>query len=265
MVLKSSIKVLVLIATFLFLSVQISALPRPTGFVSDHANVINSSDRQVIEALGREVQQKSGAEIALLTVRTIEPHASIEEFANEVFGRWGVGERGKDTGVLIVLSTDEREVRIEVGYGLEGAIPDGLAGSIMDRFMLPHFRNNDFSTGLRDGYMAVANVVANEFDFEITGAFMHSQRPAVSQTEVNPLSELLGVLVFFAIFLFLPGGRFLWLLFFLPPSRRGNFHRRSGFGSGFYGGGRGFSGGFGGGFGGFGGGFSGGGGASRRF
>ncbi|MCL2792027.1 MAG: TPM domain-containing protein [Spirochaetaceae bacterium] len=244
----------------LFLPAQSGNLPAPRGFVSDYANIINSRDRQIIEALGTEVRQKSGAEIALLTVTSIEPFSSIEEFANEVMSRWGIGQRGEDNGVLIVLSTGERRIRIEVGYGLEGAIPDGLAGSIMDNHIIPHLRNNDFSTGLRMGYVAVVAAVAREYNFEITGEALAAQRQT-GQGEAAGSYQLLGLLLFF-ILLFLRGGRSLWLLFFLPSAGR----MRRGFGSGFGGGTSGFGGGgFSGGFRGFGGGFSGGGGASRMF
>jgi uncharacterized protein len=254
----------ILIAIFIlqtiFLLAQANKLPLAAGYVSDYAGVINSSDKQIIEALGQEVKQKSGAEIAVLTVKTIEPYASIEEFSNAVFQKWGIGEKGKDNGVLIVLSTGERKLRIEVGYGLEGAITDGHAGSIMDQYMVPYFRNNDFGVGLKEGYKAVAVAVAKEYNFEITGV---SYQRDNSNDEGFYLQELFGFLGFLIIF-FLSGGRFLWLLFFIPSSRR-TFYGKRGFGSGFDGGRSGFSGGFRGGFGGFGGGFSGGGGASRRF
>jgi len=223
---------------------------------------MSSDDKYAIEALGKEVKQKSGAEIALLTVKTIEPYSSIEEYANEVMAKWGIGEKGKDNGVLIVISTGERVCRIEVGYGLEGAITDGYAGSVIDRFMIPYFTKNDFSTGLAEGYRAVTVAVAKEYNFEITGLSYRQY----NNSDLKHISfESLGSFGFFILF-FLFGGRFFWLLFFLPSIGR----TRRGFGRGFDGGSSGFGGrsgrsGFGGGFSGFGGGFSGGGGASRRF
>ncbi|MCL2480224.1 MAG: TPM domain-containing protein [Spirochaetaceae bacterium] len=260
---KAGVLITLFIMQALFLPAQSNNLPLPKGYVSDYAGIINNSDKQIIEALGIELKQKSGAEIALLTVSTIEPYSSIDEYANEVMSKWGIGEKGKDNGVLIVLSTGEGMLRIEVGYGLEGAITDGHAGSIMDKYMIPYFRNKDFSTGLKEGYSAVAVAVAKEYNFEITGV---SYRQYNNDDAGLSLYEIFGSLGFFVLF-FIFGGRFFWLFFFLPSVGR----MRRGFGKGFDGGSSGFGGGFsrgsgfGGGFSGFGGGFSGGGGASRRF
>ncbi|MCL2705859.1 MAG: TPM domain-containing protein [Spirochaetaceae bacterium] len=263
---KYSAKIALLITIFilqtLFLQAQSNNLPLPMGYASDYAGIISNDSKYAIEALGKEVKEKSGAEIAILTIKTIEPYASIEEYANEIMSKWGIGEKGKDTGVLIVLSIDEKVIRIEVGYGLEGAITDGLAGSIMDKYMIPYFRNNDFSTGLLEGYRAVSVVVAKEYNFEISGL----DGRQYNNNEANFSFEFLVSLGFF-ILISMFGGRFFWLLFFLPSFGR----TRRGFGRGFDGGSSGFGGGFsrgsgfGGGFSGFGGGFSGGGGASRRF
>jgi len=259
---KSALIITIFILQTFFLQAQSNNLPLPMGYVSDYAGIISSDDKYAIEALGEEVKQKSGAEIAILTIKTIEPYASIDEYANEVMSKWGIGEKGKDNGVLIVLSIDERVIRIEVGYGLEGAITDGHAGSIMDKYMIPYFRNNDFSTGLLEGYRAVSVTVAKEYNFEISGL----DDRQYNNNEANYSFEFFGSLGFF-ILIFLFGRRFFWLFFFLPSIGR----TRRGFGRGFDGGISGFGGGFsrgsgfGGGFSGFGGGFSGGGGASRRF
>lgn len=222
-------------------------IPSPLGFVSDYAGVISASDKQVIEAIASQVQQKSGAEIAVLTVKSFEPYGSIEEFATETTTAWGIGEKGKDNGVLIVLSTGERKTRIEVGYGLEGAIPDGLAGEIMDKYMLPFFRNNDFSSGLENGFLAVSMVVAKEYNFELEGGYIAENAKAPRKSNNN-----IGFFVFLIVFL-LTGGRIFWPLMFLSAASGAGRHR---YGSGGFGGG---------GFGGFGGGGFGGGGASRGF
>ncbi len=260
MIKNNKIKIL-FISLLLFLSFFLYAqsnIPNPEGYVTDYAGVISNSDKEIIETLGAEIKQKSGTEIAVLTVKTFEPYSSIEEFANEVFEKWGIGEKGKDNGILIVLSTGERRVRIEVGYGLEGTITDGRAGSIIDQYMIPYLKNNNFSEGLKAGYAAVSAVIASEYNFEITG--IDAQQYNKKEEGVD-LSELIGILGFLVVF-FMTGGRIFWALFFMSPSAKRNYRNR--FGSGF-GGGGGFSGGFGGGFGGFGGGSSGGGGASRGF
>lgn len=247
-----------LLLLILALPAYISAqIPKSSGFVTDLAGVINSSDKEMIEAAAAEIRDKTGAEIAVLTVKTIEPYASIEEFALETASEWGIGEKGKDNGVLIAVSTGERKLRIEVGYGLEGAIPDGLAGSIMDDYMIPYLRNNDYSSGLKTGFIAVASIVAKEYNIEIEGS---SYRESIQsmQTQRNSSGDSGGGLsIIFVLFvLFISGGRIFWPLLFLSA-----MSGRRGYGGGFgssFGRGGGFSGGFGGG--GFGGG-----GASRGF
>ncbi|MDX9801352.1 MAG: TPM domain-containing protein [Spirochaetia bacterium] len=237
-----------------FISAEI---PKSSGFVTDLSGVINSSDKEMIEAAATEVRDKTGAEIAVLTVKTIEPYGSIEEFALDTASQWGIGEKGKDNGVLIVVSTGERKLRIEVGYGLEGAIPDGLAGSIMDDYMVPYLRSNDYSSGLKTGFIAVASLVAKEYNIEIEGSSYRESLQSMQTGRNSSGSSGGGMSILFIIFiLFISGGRLFWPLIFLS-SMSGRRGYGGGFGSSF-GGGGGFSGGFGGG--GFGGG-----GASRGF
>ena len=229
---------IILVAIFLlqaiFLQAQTNVLPEPMGFVSDYAEILMDADKYAIEELATEAKQKSGAEIALLTVKTIEPYGSIEEYANEVFNKWGIGEKGKDNGVLIVLSTTERALRIEVGYGLEGAITDGHAGSIMDKYMIPYFQQNDFSAGLLEGYKAVMTAVAKEYNFEILG--FSDREYSIDEAGETPLIVKIFGLLFF-IFFFGSFGS-IWLLFIFAFF--GAF--RKGFGKGFDGGRSGFGG-----------------------
>jgi uncharacterized protein len=109
---------------------------------------MKAEDKQAVESLAASVREKTGAELALVTVMSFAPYASIEEFSTALMEAWGAGERSKDNGVLLVLAMNEREVKIEVGYGLEGAIPDSAAGRILDTVVIPAFRKDDFSGGL---------------------------------------------------------------------------------------------------------------------
>jgi len=138
-------------------------LPRPSGFVNDFAGVLKAQDALAIGSLASAVKEKTGAEMALVTVMSFEPYASsIEEFSTALMKDWGVGERGKDNGVLFILAMAERESRIEVGYGLEGAIPDSAAGRILDTTVIPAFREGDYSGGLLKGCRTIAAYVAKE-------------------------------------------------------------------------------------------------------
>ena len=96
----------------------------------------------------------------MVTVKTVAPFANVEEYAVRLFEKAGIGQRGQDNGVLIVLAVAERRVRIEVGYGLEEFIPDGFAGEVIRRAMLPAFRESRFGEGLLDGTTRVIQRVA---------------------------------------------------------------------------------------------------------
>lgn len=254
---------LAVIAPFLLLFVitttSAQRLPSPTGFVNDFAEVISDADELRITRIAESVQRATGAEIAVATVDSLGEYASIEQFSIDLADAWGVGQAGKDNGVLIVLAELERKARIEVGYGLEGALPDGLVGRIMDTSMIPYFKNDDFGTGFLKAVEGIAGVIAKEYDVELPAVSMaESEKYARSSGTSGRGSSSLITLIIFVIVFFTGGGRFLWPLLFLGGMGRSRY-TRGGFGSSSRGG-------FGGGsFGGFSGGGFGGGGASRGF
>lgn len=235
--------------------------PKPVGFVNDFAGVIAPEIERRIETVCREVKTKTGSEIAVATIETTGDE-DYNEYANKLFEAWKIGSQGKDNGVLLLQVTKDRKFRIEVGYGLEGIIPDGLAGEIRDRYVFPFFKKGQYGEGLLAGTLAVAGIIAKDAGVQITGA---QRGPAVSRraSRRNGSSGLIKLLLFALIFLFFRGGRggrgrggiLPWL--FLGSMMGGGGHRGGGFGGG--------GGGFGGGFGGFGGGMSGGGGAGGGY
>jgi uncharacterized protein len=235
-----------------------AALPDPLGAVSDFAGIMAEEDIRHIGGLASALKQKTGAELAVVTVDTIGAAASIEEYALDLFARWGIGQKGKDNGVLLLLAMKERQVKIEVGYGLEGALPDSMIGRILDRAVLPLFKEENYSGGLLLGAQALAAAVAKEQglspeDIEKLGV-SESAAGALEENRTRVETILLPIL-FIVIIIIMQIGRKRRGGFYGP----GGFGGTGGFGGGFGGGSRG------GGFGGFGGGRSGGGGASRRF
>lgn len=252
--LRYTILLLLLAAAAAGLGAQENNLPEPRGFVNDFAGVINSQTEERITRIARKLQQASGAEIAVVTVETIAPYPDIESFSIELAEKWKVGSAEEDNGLILLLAMQERQVRIEVGYGLEGAIPDGLAGEIRDESMLPYFRQGDFSQGFLKTTEAVAGLIAEEYDVDLGSVSVKESERYSGRGDSGGIP--FGLLVFIFIFFF-GGGRFFLPLFLL--SGLGGGFGRGGFGSG------GFGGGGGGGFGGFGGGGFGGGGASGDF
>jgi uncharacterized protein len=248
---KKIIIVFIISLTFIALPLFAQKLPKPVGFVNDFAGVIDESSKSQMEMLIRAVQEKTGAEIAVVAVQTIEPYGSIEEYSIDLASEWGVGKTGEDTGVVIILAMKERRLRLEVGYGLEGVIPDGLAGEIMDKSIIPSFQAGDYGGGFLKGVQAVSGIIAKEYDVDLSSYDVQESR-RYTRTGIPGL----GYLIFIIIAMLFGGGRFLWPLIFL-----GGMTRRGYYGGGFGSGGSSF----GGGFSGFGGGGFGGGGATRGF
>ncbi len=222
----------------------------PDGFVTDRAGVVDASHRQALEALLQELEQKTGAEVAVVTLKDLGGR-DIESTAVDLFKAWGIGKKGKDNGVLILVSIADRKARIEVGYGLEGVVPDGAAGSIIRDQLGPAFRAGDYGGGLVSAAGAVAGRIAADAGVTLTGL-------PDQNTDDSDRSYIPGG--YWAIFILL----FLLLnvISLLSRPRRGFWGGFWGGMGGGWGGGGGFGGGGGGGFGGFGGGGSGGGGAS---
>ncbi|MBI5191261.1 MAG: TPM domain-containing protein [Nitrospirae bacterium] len=218
--------------------------PEPKGYVSDYAGVLKPDEAAGLESYLAELEKKTTAEVAVVTVPDMDGFADVDEYANELFAAWKIGKKGQDNGVLVLLAMKEKKVRIEVGYGLEGAITDGTAGDIIRYTMAPYFKQGQFGAGLMAGAQAVSERVPPGGVQTPT----KEQQRRKGRSGSRSLLMLAALLAIFVLPLFFGGGR------------RG----RGGFGGGpFIGGfGGGFGSGGGGGFGGFGGGFSGGGGAS---
>jgi uncharacterized protein len=238
------------------------AWPKPQGYVSDFASVVDPASRDSIEAIARELREKTGAELAVVTLADLGGD-EIEPVAVDLFGAWGIGKKGKDEGVLILLASQERRVRIEVGYGLEGILPDGLCGSIIRRVMAPDLAQGRIGAGLWRGASAVTGVIAKDRGVTITGAI---PLPEEDRGENGSRHGLFLVALFIAIVLSnvlrASSNRRGWMGRRGPGGFGGMFGGFGGMGGGFGGGG---GGGGGGGFGGFGGGSSGGGGASGGY
>ena len=128
---------------------QETEVPGPSAFVNDTAGTMGDWAGKT-EALCREIERSTSAEVAVLTVKTTGG-IDVQEYAQRVFDRWGVGKKGKDNGVLILVAVDDRKMWIATGYGVEGFLPDGKVGEIRDRAMLPLFREGKYGEGIHAG------------------------------------------------------------------------------------------------------------------
>jgi uncharacterized protein len=219
--------------------------------VNDFAGVIDPDSAAKIESLSREVLQKTGTAIVVVTMPEIGPTEEINLYVTGLYQAWGIGKKGEDKGVLIFLAVKERKIRIETGYGVEGVLTDGAVGEILDKYVVPLLKTGETGKALYNAMLACGAYIAKDAGVQLTGV------EGPYRTNVRPEKKgfnVVGIILFFiaaAVLLGTRQGRAMlpWILLMLLS------------GSGRGGGG----GGFGGGFGGFGGGMSGGGGAGRDF
>jgi len=257
-------------------------IPELKQHVTDQGKLLNSQQRSHIEEILSTLKQTEGSEVAVLIVNTTQPE-SLEDFSMRVVEKWELGRKNIDDGVLLLIAKNDRKIRIEVGYGLEGAITDLSAGRIINEYITPEFRRGNFYQGILAGVGQIANLIKGEPLPEPTsnqgsskndpGAFLPFMLFGSSMLSMF-LVPILGRLItisaislggsafiwFMSHDLFLTGIAFVFLVIFsgaFSASRSSSYRNGGGYGGGF-GGGGGFSGG-GGGFSGGGGGFGGGG------
>src|SRR5258708_1066638 len=264
--------VLSLVFCFLFASIALRADDitkiSPTGYVPDLAGVIPAATKQHIETLCTELEQKTGAQLAVVTVKTLDDRP-VEDFAVDLFKHLGVGAKQANTGVLLLIAPNDRKYRIEVGYGLEPIINNARAAD-PGRAMVPFLKQNDYGSAAEIAAWQLAKYIADDKGVALSG--QPPARPVVN-TPRQRSSPIPFWAILFIIFIIVKifsaavsntgrrGGSGMsgcwWLLPFFLDGGGGR-----GGGSSWGGGGFGGGGGGGGGFGGFGGGSSGGGGAS---
>lgn len=137
----------------------------PKGYVNDYADIIDNDNE--LESKLESYENETTNELAIATIQSIG-EVSIEEYAVTLFEKWGIGKQDKDNGVLLLVALEEKKVRIEVGYGLEGVIPDSIAGSIIRNEITPSFSEGDFSEGINRGVDALIASIGGEYSAEET-------------------------------------------------------------------------------------------------
>lgn len=196
------------------------AVPSPAGnhfYVLDNANVLSEAGEYKIQATSSQLAAKTKAQVVVVTVPSLQD-ADIGEYALEILRKWGVGDKQLNNGVVVLAAINDRQLRIEVGYGLEGALPDGKTGRIQDEYMLPYFKQGDYEQGIQNGYTAVVNEVAKEYNITLAAP------PVKPQSRQNPPNAwdtlpwwgkillgmgLVGLIIIDVVFF---GGRITWLL-----------------------------------------------------
>lgn len=258
---------------------QAKKFPAYSGHVNDFANVMDSASKQKLETILTNFEQMTGAQIAAVTVSSLNDRP-IEEYSNELYRAWGIGAKSgdnKNKGALLIVALQDRKTRLEVGYGLEGDLPDGLAGELIRR-MRPYLQQQQYSEAMTVGVRSITDTLAEKWNLSLAG--IEDRRFAYRPRQQQELSgKVIGIFIaFFFCFIILmmiaarsarrrsyagqAVGESLWWLAPLIFNRGGGSFGGSS-SSGWGGGGGSDSGGDSGGdWGGFGGGDSGGGGAS---
>lgn len=222
--------------------------PKPTAaagiYVQDYAQVLSAEDKRRLLSIGQELDDKTTAQLAVVTVKTLDGQP-IEDYALSILREWGIGSKEKNNGALIVVAVQDRRSRIEVGYGLEGLLTDGLTGRIQDQAMIPYFRKGNYAAGIVNGYAVTASLIAKDAGVQLTA--INSEQIAVPTKTTNNTDQeypfwlklLIGagiVLLLIIDNLFL-GGVLTQMLFFMFLRGRGGGGGRGGFGGGSGGGG----------------------------
>ncbi|MBA4371086.1 MAG: hypothetical protein C0418_05870 [Coriobacteriaceae bacterium] len=198
----------VLAAALFVCALLAPATAHAASYVLDEANVLPAESEARIDELGASVEElASGSEIAVLTVRSLGGR-TIEDVAETRFEQIGLGQADKDNGVLLLVAVEDRQMRIEVGYGLEGAIPDAEAGRIITEVLRPRFQAGDMADGIEAGYAEIARDVAEEYGVDIPGLEMAgaagapgggSTDAAASPVEIAVTALFVGLMIVLVI------------------------------------------------------------------
>lgn len=196
LIIPSASKFRLAIILFLFATVGLQAqraIPEQAGhWVHDEAGVLSSATKQVLEAFIQRHMDSTSNQIGVLVVRSLEGE-DIEGYAVRVFQNWQVGQKGRDNGVLLVIATEDRKVRIEVGYGLEGALTDLESNRIIRNEIAPRFRAGAYDDGVKAAVLAISEAIRGEYV---------NDNPTARRTG-KKRSPVLTVLIILAVIFFL--------------------------------------------------------------
>ena len=201
--------------------------------MNDYAYLLNASQTQQLERMLADFEQRTSNQVVVLTVPSLDGE-TVEGYSIQVAEKWKIGQAGKDNGVILLVAPKERKARIEVGYGLEGALTDAESGRIMRGVIVPAFKRGSYFEGILGGASAIMEATQGEYKGD--------PRAMSRQRRSNSTASTIMTLLIFGIVIFTRVGRMFWPGFFLFSALGGGRRGGGGFG-GFSGGGGGFGGG----------------------
>ena len=191
-------------------AIAVEEVPNPkqngNGWVTDMADVLSNNTETQLNKLISQLEQENGAEIAVVTVPETNPSATPKEFTTELFNRWGIGKAEEDNGVLFLVSTQERRVEIETGYGIAKVLPDAKVGQIIDTEITPQFKQENYDDGTLAGTQALITSLQTKTNSASKSAT--NEQTKISQEEIENLTETQSgnsskTPIFFVLMLFL--------------------------------------------------------------
>jgi uncharacterized protein len=188
----------------------------PSNYVNDFAHVLDEAAQQRLNALCQQIDQRAHAQLSVVTVQTVEDDP-IDDFANRLYQKWGIGDKKTDRGVLILLAVRDRHYRVEVGYGLEGILNDAKVGTF-GREAVPQLRLGDYAGAVTSLTGRVADVIAADANIEpVSGLPALQEAPARhlrarNQVQVPGWVMMAGTFLFLLMMLTSPGRALFWLL-----------------------------------------------------
>jgi uncharacterized protein len=217
----------------------------PSQYVVDLARVIDAQNTARLNAMLRDLEAKTTAQMVVLTINSLDGEP-LESFSHQTAVKWRIGQKGKDNGVLLTVVVKDHKYRIEVGYGLEGTLPDSLVGSLGRQYLVPNFRKGDYAAGILATVRAISEQIAPGKVLAGGAAVPKPARQAAAQKSgLAGWVTLILVIVFIILLILVRPGFFLFFLGFFLGGGGGGWSSGGGFGGsgGFSGGGGDFGGG----------------------
>ena len=219
-----------IIALIILISSPIYAIPKPSYefYVYDAVNLLDNTTESYIIETNNELYEKTGAQVVVAVINDLES-MDINRFAVELFEEWEIGGDQYDNGLLMLIVPANNEIWIEVGYGLEGILPDGRVKGIIENNIIPYFSQGDFDTGVLSGYEEILNYVESEYNIELqtrSGEYYNPANQGQTGIRIPNIFMIIGIIIFLFIdFKFFRG----WLTFsLLRGLGRGGYGRGGG-------------------------------------
>ena len=193
---KNYLILLLLSISFSFLNVSAIVKPTKDFYVNDYANILSNETEEYIISKSSKLASIDGTQIVVVTVKNLEGN-SLESYATKLFREFGIGDKNKNNGLLLLLALEERKFRVEVGYGLEGILPDGKTGRFQDEYIIPYLKENKWDEGIKNGYDAFyAEIVEqNNLDLSYNKPIEKNNSNSFSYVVASIFGLILGTIV----------------------------------------------------------------------